>query len=140
MWLRARGCLPSYVHIGAVLENPANGAILAMYGGQNYKKTQYDNALQSRNQVGSSFKPYVLSTAVKQGMNVQTSQLNGFSPLWIPPDYLHDLRQPQRTPASSATTGAERRGEQPQPAGQAWSMRRRCRSTRPTPTSGTGWP
>ncbi len=79
-------CLPSYVHVGAVLENPANGAILAMYGGQNYNKTQYDNALQSRNQVGSSFKPYVLATAVKQGMNVQTSQLTGFSPLWIPPD------------------------------------------------------
>jgi membrane peptidoglycan carboxypeptidase len=36
--------------------------------------------------VGSSFKPYVLATAVKQGMNVQTSHLNGFSPLWIPPD------------------------------------------------------
>jgi membrane peptidoglycan carboxypeptidase len=81
-----RGCLPSYVHVGAVLENPANGAILAMYSGQNYNKTQYDNALQSRNQVGSSFKPYVLATAVKQGMNVQTSHLNGFSPLWIPPD------------------------------------------------------
>ena len=81
-----KGCLPKYVHVGAVLENPANGAILAMYSGQNYNKTQYDNALQSRNQVGSSFKPYVLATAVKQGMNVQTSQLNGFSPLWIPPD------------------------------------------------------
>src|SRR5215475_4687437 len=57
-----------------------------MYGGQDYNKTQFDNALQSRNQVGSSFKPYVLATAVKQGMNVQTSHLNGFSPLWIPPD------------------------------------------------------
>ena len=30
----------------------------------------------------------MLATAVKQGMNVQTSQLNGFSPLWIPPDSL----------------------------------------------------
>ena len=49
------------------------GAILAMYSGQNYNKSQYDNALQSRNQVGSSFKTYVLATAVKQGMNVQTS-------------------------------------------------------------------
>ena len=54
--------------------------------GRTTSKTQYDNALQSRNQVGSSFKPYVLATAVKQGMNVQTSRLNGFSPLWIPPD------------------------------------------------------
>ncbi len=78
--------LPKFVHIGAVLEQPGTGAILAMYSGQNYKKRQYDDALQSRNQVGSSFKPYVLATAVKQGMNVQTSRLNGFSPLWIPPD------------------------------------------------------
>src|SRR5215475_9544628 len=78
--------LPKYVHIGAVLEQPGTGAILAMYGGQDYNKTQFDNALQSRNQVGSSFKPYVLATAVKQGMNVQTSHLNGFSPLFIPPD------------------------------------------------------
>ena len=82
----SKGCLPKFVHIGAVLENPANGAIIAMYGGPNYNKTQYDMALQSRNQVGSSFKPYVLATAVKQGMNVQTSRLNGFSPLWIPSD------------------------------------------------------
>jgi membrane peptidoglycan carboxypeptidase len=86
----AAGCLPSYVNIGAVLEQPGTGAILAMYSGQNYngkrKGAQYDSALQSRNQVGSSFKPYVLATAVQQGMNVQTSRLNGFSPLWIPPD------------------------------------------------------
>ena len=33
-----KGCLPSYVNVGAVLENPANGAILAMYSGQNYKQ------------------------------------------------------------------------------------------------------
>jgi membrane peptidoglycan carboxypeptidase len=82
------GCLPPYVHIGGVLEQPGTGAILAMYSGANYNKNQYDNALQSRNQVGSSFKPYVLATAVQQGMNVQTSRLNGFSPLWIPPDSL----------------------------------------------------
>jgi len=74
----AAGCLPSYVHIGAVLEQPGTGAILAMYGGKNYHKTQWDDALQARNQVGSSFKPYVLATAVKMGMNVQNSKLNGF--------------------------------------------------------------
>jgi membrane peptidoglycan carboxypeptidase len=82
----AHGCLPHYVHIGALLEDPANGAVLAMYSGPNYNTRQYDDALQSRNQVGSSFKPYVLATAVSQGMNVQTSHLNGYSPLWIPPD------------------------------------------------------
>jgi membrane peptidoglycan carboxypeptidase len=80
--------LKHWVRTGAVLEQVKTGAILAMYSGQNYNKTQYDNALQSRNQVGSSFKTYVLATAVKRGMNVQTSILDGDSPLWIPPDSL----------------------------------------------------
>jgi membrane peptidoglycan carboxypeptidase len=82
--------LRSWVRAGAVLEDVHNGAILAWYGGPNYNKPhcncQYDNGLQSRNQVGSSFKTYVLATAVSQGMNVQSSILNGDSPLWIPPD------------------------------------------------------
>jgi membrane peptidoglycan carboxypeptidase len=82
--------LPRWVRAGAVLEDVHNGAILAMYGGPNYNKQhchcQFDNALLSRNQVGSSFKTYVLATAVKDGMNVQSSILDGDSPLWIPPD------------------------------------------------------
>ncbi|MGH3158529.1 MAG: penicillin-binding transpeptidase domain-containing protein, partial [Streptosporangiaceae bacterium] len=82
--------LPRYAHVGAVLEDPSTGAILAMYSGPSYTRKgchcQYDNALLSRNQVGSSFKTYVLATAVKQGMSVQTSLLNGDSPLQIPPD------------------------------------------------------
>jgi membrane peptidoglycan carboxypeptidase len=82
--------LPRWVRFGAVLEDVKTGAIVAMYSGPNYNKKhcgcQYDNALLSRNQVGSSFKTYVLATAVDQGMNVQSSILNGDSPLWIPPD------------------------------------------------------
>ena len=76
--------LPNYAHVGAVLEKPGTGAILAMYGGPSYSarhcakvNCQLNMALQSRNQVGSSFKPYVLATAVKQGMDVQDSILNG---------------------------------------------------------------
>jgi membrane peptidoglycan carboxypeptidase len=94
--------LPRWVRAGAVLEDVKTGAVLAMYSGPNYNKNQYDNALQSRNQVGSSFKTYVLATAVDQGMNVQTSLLNGDSPLWIPPD-------------SSPTTLAKRGGQSPGP-------------------------
>jgi membrane peptidoglycan carboxypeptidase len=84
----------SYMHVGAVLENPATGAIEAMYPGpgQNMSKNKcikYDcdmNTTLSREQVGSSFKPYVLATAIQEGMNAQTSLLNGFSPLWVTPD------------------------------------------------------
>ena len=43
-------------------------------------------AVYNREQVGSSFKPYILATAIKQGMNVQTSTLNGYDNLYIPQD------------------------------------------------------
>jgi membrane peptidoglycan carboxypeptidase len=87
--------LPSYAMIGAELQNPGNGAIVAMYPGrgQNMPAKQckiYDcdlnTAIYAREQVGSSFKPYVLATAVSQNMNVQTSILNASPKLWVPPD------------------------------------------------------
>jgi membrane peptidoglycan carboxypeptidase len=89
------GALPPYALVGAELQNPATGAIVAMYPGrgQNMSKSQClkyhcdDNtAVYAREQVGSSFKPFVLATAVSEGMNVKTSILNGFSPLWVPQD------------------------------------------------------
>jgi membrane peptidoglycan carboxypeptidase len=99
--------LPWYAHIGAILENPKNGAIEAWYGGPDFNakhcnkvKCQYDMALTARNQVGSSFKPYVLATAVTQGMNVQTSILNGWSPLCVPPE-TQPMTLSKRGPASS---------------------------------------
>jgi membrane peptidoglycan carboxypeptidase len=86
---------PSYVRIGAELQNPVNGEILAMYPGpgQNMstaKCKQLDCALNtaaySREQVGSSFKPYVLSAAVADGMNVKSSTLNASPYLCVPQD------------------------------------------------------
>ena len=91
--------LPFYAHVGATLVQPGTGDILAFYGGpgENSATTRQEkyctlvecdfNFAEAPAPVGSSFKPYVLATAVKQDMNVQTSTLNGFSPLWIPPDY-----------------------------------------------------
>jgi membrane peptidoglycan carboxypeptidase len=84
--------LPNYAHVGAVLEQPGTGEIWAMYSGPNYNakncnviRCQWDMALQNREQVGSSMKPYVLALARQEGMNVKTSTLDGHSPLWIPP-------------------------------------------------------
>ena len=90
------GKLPSYVMVGAELQNPSNGQIIAMYPGrgQNMSAAKckiYDcddnTAVYTREQVGSSFKPYVLSTAVSEGMNVQSSTLQASSYLCVPPDY-----------------------------------------------------
>lgn len=87
------GALPWYAHVGAVLEAPG-GAILAFYGGpgifsgaQCQKLLCYDNtAFDTREQVGSSFKPYVLATAVSENMNVQNSVLDAIEPMCVPPD------------------------------------------------------
>jgi membrane peptidoglycan carboxypeptidase len=91
---RLFGRVPKYVHAGAVLEQPSTGEIWAMYSGPNFNaptkmcnaiRCHWDMALQNREQVGSSFKPYVLALARQQGMSVKTSTLDGYSPLWIPP-------------------------------------------------------
>jgi membrane peptidoglycan carboxypeptidase len=95
----------SYMHAAAVLEDPSSGAIQAVYAGPGYIGSRYNGtgrvitrklctkiacewnmAADNREQVGSSFKPYVLAAAVKAGMNVQTSTLNGFNSLYIAPD------------------------------------------------------
>jgi membrane peptidoglycan carboxypeptidase len=85
--------LPYYDHFGMSLESPKTGGIIAIYGGPGYSAKhcarlycQY-NMAEAPHPVGSSMKPYVLATAINQGMDVQTSVLNGFSPLWIPPDW-----------------------------------------------------
>ena len=107
-----QGGMPSWAHAGAVLEQPSTGEIWAMYGGPNFDakdcnkiRCQWNMALQNREQVGSSFKPYVLALARQQGMSVKTSTLDGHSPLWIPPvaDPLTyaSWNQPTATDASS---------------------------------------
>jgi membrane peptidoglycan carboxypeptidase len=110
--MSARGKpLPWFAHVGAVLEQPSTGAIVAMYGGPSYSeptaycKKIYCNvnmALENREQVGSSFKPYVLATARAQGMSVKTSVLDGTSPLCVPSDqYPQEYSVPATGPGPS---------------------------------------
>src|SRR5213079_400723 len=49
--------------------NPSNGAVLAMYGGRNFHASQFNLAVQGERQPGSSFKPFVLATALKEGIS-----------------------------------------------------------------------
>ncbi len=44
------------------------GAVLAMVGGANYHKSQFNLATQGERQPGSAFKPFVLATALKEGI------------------------------------------------------------------------
>ena len=47
--------------------DPRDGAVRAMIGGNNYRKSQFNLAVQGVRQPGSSFKPFVLATALAPG-------------------------------------------------------------------------
>ncbi|WP_280109526.1 transglycosylase domain-containing protein, partial [Bartonella queenslandensis] len=57
-----------------ILDN--NGAVRAIVGGLNYKKSQFNRATQGGRQVGSSFKPYVYATALEHGLSPSTTVLD----------------------------------------------------------------
>jgi penicillin-binding protein 1A len=52
--------------------DPRDGRVLAMVGGRNFKKSQFNLAVQGERQAGSAFKPFVLATALSQGISPQT--------------------------------------------------------------------
>jgi penicillin-binding protein 1A len=45
----------------------ASGDVLAMVGGRDFALSQFNRATQAQRQVGSSFKPYVYTTAIENG-------------------------------------------------------------------------
>jgi len=69
----------SNLRVALVSIQPGTGAVLAMYGGQDYLKNQYNNATQATTQAGSSFKPFALTAALEAGISLQ-SVWNGHSP------------------------------------------------------------
>jgi penicillin-binding protein 1A len=53
--------------------DPRDGRVLAMVGGRSFHKSQFNLAVQGERQAGSSFKPFVLATALSQGISPQTT-------------------------------------------------------------------
>ena len=58
---------------------PQNGHILAMVGGRDFKDVKYNLAVQGKRQPGSSFKMFVLVTALEQGYG-PNDRFNSASP------------------------------------------------------------
>jgi membrane peptidoglycan carboxypeptidase len=67
------------VRVGLVSIRPNNGAVVAMYGGPNSITQPFNAATQSTMQAGSTFKPFALVTALKQGISLK-STFSGSSP------------------------------------------------------------
>jgi penicillin-binding protein 1A len=73
--------------------DPRTGAVKAMVGGSNYRKSQFNLAVQSERQPGSAFKPFVLATALRQGISPATrfdskpQEINLGDRYWAPKNY-----------------------------------------------------
>ena len=56
----------SFLQSGMMAMEPQTGFVKAWVGGINYKHFQYDHVGQGARQVGSTFKPFVYATAIKE--------------------------------------------------------------------------
>ncbi|MBU3820709.1 penicillin-binding protein [Flavobacteriaceae bacterium XHP0103] len=56
----------SFLRAGMMSMDPQTGHVKAWVGGVNYRHFQYDMVKQGKRQVGSTFKPFVYSTAIDQ--------------------------------------------------------------------------
>jgi penicillin-binding protein 1A len=56
--------------------NPTTGSVLAMVGGRNFHVSQYNLATARERQTGSAFKPFVLATALREGISPLTTYVS----------------------------------------------------------------
>ena len=55
-----------------VAVDTATGEVLAMVGGRTFEENQFNLATQGRRQAGSAFKPFVLATAIDEGLSIKS--------------------------------------------------------------------
>ncbi|WP_018531816.1 MULTISPECIES: transglycosylase domain-containing protein [unclassified Streptomyces] len=63
------------VRAGGAAIDPATGKVLAMYGGVDYTQQYVNNATRRDYQVGSTFKPFVFTSAVENGSTTQDGRV-----------------------------------------------------------------
>ncbi|HEY2073086.1 MAG TPA: penicillin-binding transpeptidase domain-containing protein, partial [Gaiellaceae bacterium] len=56
--------------------DPSDGKVLAMVGGRNFHVSQYNLATARERQTGSAFKPFVLATALREGISPLTTYVS----------------------------------------------------------------
>ncbi len=56
----------------SIMMNPKNGEIIALVGGKDYSKSQYNRAISAKRQVGSTMKPLLYLAALQEGLTPAT--------------------------------------------------------------------
>ena len=71
--------LESVVQGAVVVLDPKTGSVLALVGGRDYRRSQFNRAVQARRQPGSLFKPFVYLAALEAARESQVGQLTAAS-------------------------------------------------------------
>lgn len=61
------------IELASIIVNPANGKILALTGGRDYDKSEFNRATSSKRQVGSTIKPFLYYSALENGFTPSTT-------------------------------------------------------------------
>ncbi len=84
-----------------VAVDPATGAVRAMIGGYDFKKSQFNRAMQAKRNPGSAFKPIIYAAALDKGMTPATiiddspvEYNSGYGKSWKPKNYDNKYRGP----------------------------------------------
>ena len=92
----------STLNAAFVAVESSTGDILAMVGGENYKRSVFNRVTQSKRQPGSAFKPFIYQTALDMGYNPATPltdlartfeySYKGKKKIWAPKNYERDFK------------------------------------------------
>ena len=77
-----------------VAVDPRNGGVKAMVGGYDFRKSQFNRAVQARRNPGSAFKPIIYAAAIEKGLTTATvfedapvEYYSGKDKAWKPKNY-----------------------------------------------------
>lgn len=61
------------IQLAGMVMDPSNGKVLALTGGRDYNKSQYNRATKANRQVGSTLKPFLYYSALENGFTPSTT-------------------------------------------------------------------
>ncbi len=80
--LDEKPAVPDYLQAAVVVLEPGTGYVRALTGGRNYWESNWNRAVQATRQPGSAFKPFVFTTAIREGYRPSDTILD--SPVVLP--------------------------------------------------------